>query len=495
MANGPDESRWCLRSVASVSLAAVLAVSALHAAEEPLSPAQQAALSEVQKRASDIVAVNRSIWEFAEVGLAEFKSSALLVERLKAAGFEVKTDLAGMPTAFVASYGSGQPVIAILAEYDALPDLSQKVAPMIDPVTSGAPGHGCGHSGLGAGAYGAALAVKQALDQHHLQGTVRLYGTPAEETTIGKVYMTLAGVFDDVAVCLHWHPASKNELWNGSSKAIVSAKFTFHGLAAHAAGSPEAGRSALDAVELMNVGVNFMREHVKEDARLHYVITDGGGAPNVVPASATVWYYVRADGHEDVVRYFEWVQDIAKGAALMTRTKMTMTIDTDCHEIVPNTPLAEVIQRQFNKLPAPKFTAEEHAFAKRLQEPLTEQFGKVFSVALDETVHPLLAVGETSKGSTDVGDISWHVPTCGLRTACFPAGSPGHCWQNVAAIGSTIGDKGTVYAAQLLAATAVELFERPELLKAAKADFDQRRKDKPYKTLIPVGQKPPTKIR
>ncbi len=464
-------------------------------AQEPFTPAQQTALDTIKERASEIGSVNRAIWEFAEVGLAETKSSALLVERLKESGFSVQTGIADMPTAFVASYGSGQPVIAILAEYDALPGLSQKSLPTLEPLEDGKPGHGCGHSGLGAGAFGAAVAVKAALAKHQLKGTIRLYGTPAEETTIGKVYMTLAGAFHDVDVCLHWHPSTKNEVWNGSSKALVSAKFTFQGLAAHAAGTPENGRSALDAVELMNVGVNFMREHVKEDARLHYVITDGGGAPNVVPATATVWYYVRADDHADVERYFAWVQDIAKGAALMSRTKLTVNIDTDCHELIGNTPLAEVVSRQFQRIEPPKFTPEEHAFARRLQEPLLEQFGRSFPMSLDERVHPLLAIGETSKGSTDVGDISWHLPTMGLRTTCFPTGSPGHCWQNVASIGSSIGDKGTVYAAQLLAASAVELLQRPEKIIEAKADFQLRRKDKPYTTLIPRGQKPPVKIR
>lgn len=459
------------------------------------SPAQQAAIENVNQNASTIRQVNRAIWEYAEVGLAETKSSALLVEQLKAAGFDVKTGVANMPTAFIASYGSGKPIIGILAEYDALPDLSQKVSPELDPLTEGAPGHGCGHSGLGAGALGSAIAVKAAMEARKLPGTIRLYGTPAEETTIGKVYMTLDGLFDDLDVCLHWHPSNKNEVWDGGSKALISAKFTFSGLAAHASGNPDQGRSALDGVELMNVGVNFMREHIKEDARLHYVITQGGGAPNVVPASATVWYYVRANKHTDVERYFRWVHDIAKGAALMSQTKLNVVIDTDCHELISNTPLAELIQKQFDRLPAPTFTPEEHAFAARLQEPLREQFGTTFTTTLDDKVHPLSSSTALARGSTDVGDISWHVPTCGLRTSCFPVGSPGHCWQNVASIGSTIGEKGTIYAAQLLSAAAIELLEHPELITAAKADFDRRLKDQPYVTIIPEGQMAPKTIR
>ena len=387
------------------------------------------------------------------------------------------------------------PVIALLAEYDALPSLSQKVSPEQDPIEAGQPGHGCGHSGLGAGSLGAALAVKAAMEKHQLKGTIKLYGTPAEETTIGKVYLLLDGAFKDVEVCLHWHPSTKNQVWNGSSKAIVSAKFTFRGVSAHASGNPEQGRSALDAVELMNIGVNFMREHVKDDARIHYVITDGGGAPNVVPATATVWYYVRADDHKDVEEYFSWVKDIAQGAALMSRTKLSVRIDTDAHELIPNTPLAESIQANLSRLPPPKFTAEEHAFARRLQEPLSRDFGLSFPVALDENVHLMDGVPEKSKGSTDVGDISWFVPTCGLRTTCFPAGSPGHCWQNVAAIGSTIGEKGTVYAARVMAVTAVDLLEHPELVAAAKRDFESRMKDRKYTSLIPKGQQPPEKIR
>uniref|UniRef100_A0A7C4LL20 Amidohydrolase n=1 Tax=Schlesneria paludicola TaxID=360056 RepID=A0A7C4LL20_9PLAN len=476
-------------------VAAWMACSAAVAASEPLSPAHQTALAVIAARTGDIQQVNRAIWSFAELGLEEYKSSALLVDRAKAAGFSVQTGVAGMPTAFIASYGSGQPIIGLLAEYDALPDLSQKASPVQEPLEPGKPGHGCGHSGLGAGALGAAIAIKEALERHRLPGTIRLYGTPAEETTIGKVYMQLAGVFNDLDICLHWHPSSKNEVWAGSSKALVSAKFTFTGLAAHAAGSPEQGRSALDGVELMNIGVNFMREHVKEDARLHYVVTDGGGAPNVVPNTATVWYFVRADDHKDVERYFAWVQDIAKGAALMSQTRLSLTIDTDCHELIPNRPLAELMHQNLLRLPPPKFTAEELAFAARLQAPLAEQFGRKFELPLDDSIHELPAVPETTKGSTDVGDISWHVPTGGLRTACFAVGSPGHCWQNVAAIGSSIGDKGTIYAAQVLACTALDLFLKPQLVAAAKADFAERMKNRPYTTLIPKGQKPPVKIR
>lgn len=463
--------------------------------EPMLRPSQQAAVAAVETHAAQILAVNRAVWEYAELGLQEQQSAALLVARLRKAGFDVETGVADMPTAFVASYGNGAPIIGILAEYDALPGMSQVAEPYREPRVAGAAGHACGHSGLGAGAFGAALAVKTAMDKHGLPGTIRLYGTPAEETVIGKVYMLLGGEFHDLDACLHWHPSGKNEVWSGSSKSLVSAKFTFRGTAAHASGSPHSGRSALDAVELMNVGVNYVREHVKEDARFHYVITNGGGAPNVVPPKSTVWYFVRADSHDDVEAYYGWVNDIARGAAMMTRTKLDVHIDTDCHELIPNTPLSEMLHKHLVTVGAPRFSEEEKAFARRMQEPLIEEFGTSFPLAIDEKIHPLDVVAGSTKGSTDVGDISWHVPTAGIRTACFAAESPGHSWQNVACIGATIGEKGLLYASKVLAISAVELLENAELLAAAKADWRSRMKDREYTTLIPDGQKAPVRIR
>ncbi|MFP6762014.1 MAG: amidohydrolase [Planctomycetaceae bacterium] len=368
---------------------------------------QKTALEDVDQRAEELKRVNQSIWEFAEVGLQEHKSSQLLVDRLRENGFQIQSGVSKMPTAFVASYGSGKPIIGILAEYDALPGMSQKVEAARVPLKEGAAGHACGHSGLGTGSLGAVLAVKAAMQKHNLSGTIRLYGTPAEETVIGKIYMLLDGQFDDLDVCLHWHPSTKTGAWAGSSKAIVSVKFTFDGVSAHAAGNPEKGRSALDAVELMNVGVNYMREHIREDARLHYVITDGGGAPNVVPPRATVWYFIRADSHSDVEYYFEWVSDIAKGAALMTRTKLRVKVDTDCHELIANDPLSELCHENLVKIGVPEFSQEEIAFARRLQQPLVEEFGAVYPLAISDKVDSLEESRSPSKGSTDVGDISW----------------------------------------------------------------------------------------
>ena len=487
--------RCCLIAGMLTGTLAVCLTEAALGAGPDLSKAASTAIEDVDRRSDELKAVNHAIWEFAEVGLQEHQSSKLLISKLRDNGFDVTRGVSDMPTAFVASYGSGKPVIGILAEYDALPGMSQKAEPSRSPVNDGDPGHACGHSGLGTGALGAALAVKAAMDRHEIKGTIRLYGTPAEETVIGKIYMLLDGQFDDLDVCLHWHPSTKTGVWAGSSKAVVSVKFTFDGVSAHAAGNPEKGRSALDAVELMNLGVNFMREHVKEDARMHYVITDGGGAPNVVPPTATVWYFVRADKHEDVEYYFDWVKDIAKGAAQMTRTKLKVQIDTDCHELVVNDPLSELLHGNLEKVGMPTFTDADRAFARRIQQPLIDEFGTTFPQAIADRILPLQESRTPSKGSTDVGDISWYVPTGGIRTTCMAAESPGHSWQNVACIGSSIGEKGTIYAAKVLAVSALDLFQQPDLVKAARADWIERMKGRKYTSLIPKGQKPPVKIR
>lgn len=467
------------------------------AADAPeLTPIQKDLIQHLDTLRPDLVDVNQDIWAYAELGLEEHRSSARLIGVLKKAGFKVKEGVSNMPTAFVAEYGSGKPVIGILAEYDALPELSQKVGGEREPTPGKTNGHGCGHCALGTAAIGAALAVKSAYEKHKLQGTIRVYGTPAEETVIGKVYMALDDQFKDLDACLHWHPGTKNRSWYGSSKAAISAKFTFTGLASHASGSPEKGRSALDGVELMNVGVNYMREHIKETSRIHYVITNGGGQPNVVPATAQVWYYVRGNTHEDAESNFDWVTDIAEGGAKMSRTKVAVQVDTDCHEIIPNLPLSKLVQRNFLKVGPPKFDEADLKLAKQLQVPLRADFGlkepKILNDLIEELPEkPAAADG----GSTDVGDVSWQVPTGGLEAVCFPAGSPGHSWQNVASVGSPIGHKGLLVAAKVLALSTVELLQDPQALKDAKADFDERLKDRKYTTRVPKGQKAPKAIR
>ncbi len=479
-------------------LTAYLALAPAARADEPtgLAPLEQDIVRHLDGMRAELVAVNQDIWTFAELGLEEYRSAARLVGVLKKAGFRVREGVSGMPTAFVAEYGSGKPVIGILAEYDALPELSQEVAGVRKPVVGKTNGHGCGHCALGTAAVGAAVAVKEAIDRHKLKGTVRLYGTPAEETVIGKVYMTLDGQFDDLDACLHWHPGTNNRIWYGSSKALISAKFTFSGLPAHASGSPTRGRSALDGVELMNVGTNFMREHVKETSRIHYVVTKGGGQPNVVPATAEVWYYVRANAHEDAEEQFDWVREIAEGAAKMSRTKVSVRIDTDCHEIIPNLPLSRAIHRAFKRVGPPRFDKADLELASLLQAPLRADFGLKETKALNDTIEDLPSKPfEADGGSTDVGDVSWHVPTSGLGTACFAAGSPGHSWQNVAAVGSPIGHKGLLVAAKVLALTTAELLQDAKLVGEAKKDFQERMKGRKYTTRIPKGQKAPKSIR
>src|SRR5579871_2433128 len=371
--------------ICSLAAAALLAGDA----DKP-SPIQEDILHSLEEMRPELVAINQDIWTFAELGLQEHRSAARLVGALKKAGFRIKEGVSDMPTAFVAEYGSGTPIIGILAEYDALPELSQQAGdPTRHPISGQNAGHGCGHCALGTAAVGAALAVKEAIDKHHLKGTIRLYGTPAEETVIGKVYMTLDGQFKDLDACLHWHPGAKNKIWYSSSKAVISAKFTFTGLPAHASGSPEKGRSALKGVELMNIGVNYMREHVKEDSRIHCVVTNGGGQPNVVPATAQVWYFVRANTHEDAERNFDWLRDIADGAAKMSRTKVAVHIDTDCHEIIPNLPLSRVVARNMERVGPPKFDDADRDLARRLQEPLRAEFALKENKPLNDTVEPL----------------------------------------------------------------------------------------------------------
>jgi aminobenzoyl-glutamate utilization protein B len=482
--------------VALLAIALPASVPGQPVADSPEATAiQQDIFKHIDSIRPELISANQAIWTFAELGLEEYRSSARLAGMLKKAGFRVKEGVAGMPTAFVAEYGSGKPVIGILAEYDALPELSQEATGSRKPAEGRTAGHGCGHSALGTAAVGAAIAVKEVYDKHQLKGTIRVYGTPAEETLIGKIFMLLAGLFADLDTCLHWHPGTQNRVYFSSSKACVSAKFTFNGLAAHASGSPDKGRSALDGVELMNVGANYMREHIKDSSRVHYVITNGGAQPNVVPATAQVWYYVRANTHQDVEANFNWLKDIADGAAKMSRTKVHMQLNTDCHEIIPNLPLSKLILKNFKKVGPPRFDDADRDLARQLQTALRADFASKEPRPLHDVVEDLPAKPYQDAGSTDVGDVSWHIPTGGLSTACFAAGSPGHSWQNVAAIGSPIGHKGMLVAAKVLALTTVDLLQESQVLRDARADFQKRMKDRPYTTLIPKGQKAPKTIR
>jgi aminobenzoyl-glutamate utilization protein B len=421
------------------------------------------------------------IWEFAEVGYQEVKSSELLQETLSKAGFKMQKGVAGIPTAFVATYGSGKPVIAILGEFDALPGVSQDAVPEVKSVPGRASGHACGHHLFGTASSAAAIAVKDWLVANKKPGTIRIYGTPAEEGGSGKVYMVREGLFSDVDVVLHWHPGSLNSASFGSSLANKSGKFRFTGVASHAAASPERGRSALDAVEAMNNMVNMMREHVPSETRIHYVITRGGEAPNVVPAFAEVYYYVRHPDRSQVVAIWERVVKAAEGAALGTETKMQNEVTGGVYNLLANEALSKTMDTNLRLVGGYTYTEQEKDFAQKIQKTFTSAVPKLESTS---TIIGFGANGDKG-GSTDVGDVSWVVPTVGLSTATWVPGTPAHSWQAVAAGGMSIGSKGMMMAAKTLAGTAMDLFDSPAVIEEAKKEFDNKRPgDFKYQALV-----------
>jgi aminobenzoyl-glutamate utilization protein B len=409
-----------------------------------------------------------SIWQYAEVGYKEERSSALLQKTLSDAGFAVERGVAGIPTAFVATYGSGSPMIGILAEFDALPGLSQKAAARKEPIAGQDAGHGCGHHLFGSASIAAAVAIKNLLAASRLKGTIKLFGTPAEEGGSGKVYMVREGLFKGVDAVLHWHPLDVNDVTMSSAIANTSAKFRFYGTSAHASASPEMGRSALDAVEAMDFMVNALREHIPTEARIHYVITNGGKAPNVVPDFAEVYYYVRHPNRAVVGQLFSRVVKAAQGAAMGTETKMDYEIIGGTYDLLVNKTLAAAMQKNLERVGGVAYTLEEAAFAKTLQKTL----GADVPPLTDATkVRPLAAAG-FGGGSTDVGDVSWNVPTVGLHAATWVPGTSAHSWQAVACGGTEIGTKGMLVAAKTLALTAIDLFTDASLIQRAKAEFN-----------------------
>ncbi|AEI46731.1 amidohydrolase [Runella slithyformis] len=428
------------------------------------------AIKEINQKEKQYGAMAKQIWNYAEVGYQEVKSSALLQAELRKEGFKVQAGVADIPTAFVATFGEGKPVIGILGEFDALPGLSQDSLP-VKKAIGGIAGHACGHHLFGVASMASAIAVKNWLTQSGHKGTVRFYGTPAEEGGAGKIYMVRAGLFNDVDVVLHWHPGDGNSANPSSSLANKSAKFRFHGISAHAAGAPERGRSALDGVEVMNYAVNMMREHVPSASRIHYVITNGGKAPNVVPDFAEVYYTVRHPSREYVVSIWERVQKAAQGAALATGTTVDEEVISGVHELLPNEVLAQVMYKNLKTVGGVKYTPEEVKFAEQIS---TSQGMGIREIASAAQVDPLSSEGGGG-GSTDVGDVSWAVPTVGLRTATWVPGTPAHSWQAVAAGGMSIGRKGMIVAAKTLALTAIDLFQDEKTIAEAKAEFEKRR--------------------
>lgn len=440
---------------------------AIPAAAEPLSVAESDELiATVQKDKAQLTSNAKAIWEFAEVGYQENRSSTLLQSQLKKAGFAVNAGIAGMPTAFVASFKNGDgPVIAILAEFDALPGMAQQASTERAPIAGQIAGHACGHNLFGAASVSAAAAIKDWMIKHNIKGELRVYGTPAEEGGSGKVYLVRSGLFNDVAATLHWHPGDGNSVGVGKSQANISGKFRFSGLASHASAAPDKGRSALDGVEIMNVATNYLREHIPIGTRIHYVITDGGKAPNVVPDFAESYYYVRHSDPAIVKAVWARVLDAANGAALATGTSVETEITGGVYSMLANRTLAGVMNRNLAIAGAPKWSAQQTSWAERIQKTLPTQK----PLANAGQVDPLYE-GDGG-GSTDVSDISWVSPTIGLQTATWVPGTPAHSWQAVAASGSEIGFLGAETAAKTIALTAAELFRSPDILADAKAEL------------------------
>jgi aminobenzoyl-glutamate utilization protein B len=425
----------------------------------------------IDANANSYAEVAQEIWELAEVGYMETQSSETLQGLLREAGFELASGVAGMPTAFVASWGGGGPVIGIMGEYDALPGINQSRSPDRDPIAGKIAGHACGHHLFGTGSVAAAIAVKDWLERSGRSGTIRVYGTPAEEGGAGKVYMVRAGLMDDVDAMLHWHASSENSANAASSLANKSAKFRFTGVSAHASAAPWRGRSALDGVEAFHTMVNMMREHVTPASRIHYVVTAGGSAPNVIPDFAESYIYVRHPDPDEVRRMFDWVVKAAEGAAQGTETTMEHEVIHGIYNVLPNAALGRAMHANLLRVGGVAYTPQERRFAEVIQRSFTDP--PPIESAQDVQPFEVIEVGQG--GSTDVGDVSWVAPTTGLRTATWVPGTSSHSWQAVAAGGTDIGNKGMINAAKTLAFTMYDLFTVPSILEAAREEFLERR--------------------
>lgn len=475
-------------------LMAILVSSCAVNAQSPkvgLDKEKEVTLKGLDNKAEKYTQIAQKIWNWAELGYQETQSAALLRETLKEAGFTIKSGVAEIPTAFVASYGSGEPVIGILGEYDALPGISQAAVPEQQAIKKGGAGHACGHHLFGTASSAAAIAVKDWLEKTGTKGTVRFYGTPAEEGGAGKVYLVRAGLFDDVDAVLHWHPSSNNAANASSSLANKSAKFRFYGKAAHAAGAPERGRSALDGVEALNYMVNLMREHVPADSRIHYVITKGGEAPNVVPAFAEVFYYTRHPEMQMVRDIFERVVQAAEGAAKGTGTRMDYEVIHGIYNVLPNETLSRIMHENLKAVGGVEYDAEETAFAEKIMA----SYETKATIENAKIVQPFQISRKGRGGSTDVGDVSWAVPTAGMAAATWVPGTGAHSWQAVAAGGMSIGKKGMMVAAKTIALSAIDIFRNPSVTEKAKVELNQSRGDDfVYKSLL-GDRKPPLDYR
>ena len=456
-------------------------------ADDSLSAEKRQVVDQVDALESEIVEMSMALWNFSEIALKEHQSAELLARVLEAEGFTVERGVADMPTAFVAEWGSGGPVIGILAEYDALPDIGNDPVPTRQARADGHPhGQGCGHNLFGAGSAAAAIALKRTMDANGMQGTVKFFGSPAEETLVGKVYMANAGVFDGIDITIDWHPFFETNVNNSPGQAMNNFQVEFFGKAAHGAYDPWNGRSALDAVEIMNHAANLMREHIEPTARIHYVIPGAGEAPNVVPAYARVWYYVRDENREKVEASYEWLTQIAEAAALATQTTHKVTLLTGVHEILLNRPLQEAAQWNLEYVGAPQFSAEDHAFARELQETLG-----IEPLGYPTEVQPLAdEVQPAEGGSTDVAEVTRLAPGVSFYVATAGLNLPWHSWATSASHGRPGAAKGATVAAKVMAMTAMDFLQDEDLRRRAQAEFDAQMAEQPYVSPIPQGQKP-----
>ncbi|MDZ7360432.1 MAG: amidohydrolase [candidate division KSB1 bacterium] len=449
---------------------------------------KSAAVASIEKHQPELIQLSDQIWAFAETALKETKSSKLLADYAEQQGFKVERGVAGMPTAFVATYGEGKPIIGVLGEFDALPGISQKASPVKEAYEAGAAGHGCGHNLFGAGSLGAAVAIKELIAAGKLKGTIRFYGTPAEESIGGKIYMARDGLFNDLDVCLAWHPDEKTKADVQSSQALVDFIVEFHGKAAHAAFDPWNGRSAVDGLELFTHGLNMLREHVKPSVRIHYTIQKGGDVPNVIPEYAKIWCWVRDSKRTGVEEVLARVREIAKGAAMMAGVESKLTIQTGDYEMLVNMAGAKLLQANLEWLGPIKYTEEEQNFARAIQRATgVEEKGLNGAIQPLEEPKP-----DPPGGSTDVADVSWIVPTLHVSVTTAAEGAPWHAWPVVACGGMSIGHKGMLHAAKVLAATMVDLFDDVKTREAIKAEFKEKTKGHVYKPYIPDGPPPVT---
>ena len=461
-------------------------------AQKGMSKNKKALLTSVEKHKNELIKISDEIWRLAETAFEETKSAEILASYAEKQGFNVERGVAGMPTAFVATYGSGSPVISVLGEFDALPGISQKATPTKSPLKEGAAGHGCGHNLFGAGSLGAAIAIKELIQAGKIKGTVKFLGTPSEEKFFGKIWMVNAGLWEDVDVNISWHPSAETKADVQSSLALVDFKVEFFGQAAHASADPWNGRSASDALELYASGINYYREHVRPSVRMHYHIQDGGQVVNVVPDYSRIWVRVRDTKRSGMMPVYKRVQEMAKGAAILANVDYKISLISGIYEVLVNREGGEIMQKNLELLGPIEYTDDEIAFGKKIQEITKKE-----QVGMDSAINPLLDTRENpGGGSTDVGDVSWNVANINLGVTTAPKDTPWHSWAVVACGGMSIGHKGMLYSSKAMSMTMLDLFENPVLVDKVKAEYKERKGDEVYKAIIPEGPPPiPTKTK